>query len=376
MSLSSAAMARMDHIADRPGTRDLMGRMEVSGCGEIHLRSDTEHRLRAVVAIHSTRLGPAIGGCRFVSYADTREAINDAMRLARCMSYKSALFSLPYGGGKAVLIKPEAPFDREAVFESFGEFVESLGGRFLTAVDSGTSVSDMDTIARRTRFVMSTSVSHGGHGDPSPCTAIGVRRGIEAAVRFKFRRSDLEGLRVLIQGAGHVGYHLARELDAQGAQVHIYDTDERRMQRCVDEFGCEAVRSRELWRLRTDVFAPCALGGVIDAKLAAGLQTDIVAGAANNPLGRSREALTLQRRNVLYAPDFVINAGGLMHVVTRDRAAVERKIHGIHDMLMEIFERAALRREPPLWLAESIAERAIRSRSRNAMDPAPAAATQ
>jgi leucine dehydrogenase len=333
-----------------PATRhtgdDLFARAETLGLGEVHLKVRPDCALRAIIAIHNTRLGPALGGCRCLPYPGTEAALGDAMRLARGMSYKAAILGLPHGGGKAVLMRPERIADREAYFGAFGEFIETLGGRFITAVDSGTGVAEMDLIARRTRHVKSTSREHGGQGDPSPYTALGVCHGIEAAARFQLGRSDLEGLHVLIQGVGHVGLALAQELHRRGACLTVCDTDPRAVERCADTPGCAVVAPDHALDLSCDVFAPCTLGAVIDDHSATRLNASIVAGAANNPLADARHAQLLHGRGILYAPDFVINAGGLLQVVLGTSAQTLGRIRGIHDTLMEIFQRAALRREP------------------------------
>ncbi|ABA57925.1 Glu/Leu/Phe/Val dehydrogenase [Nitrosococcus oceani ATCC 19707] len=326
------------------------------GFGDVHFRLDSTTRLQAVVAIHNTRLGPAFGGCRCIPYATTKTATEDAMRLARGMSYKNALAGLPYGGGKAVLIRPPLMNDRVAYFEVFGEFVESLGGRYITAVDSGTSVADMDCVARRTLHVLCTSRQRGGSGDPSPYTALGVRLGIQAAVAHRLKRSDVEGIHVAIQGAGHVGYHLAKELHKLGAQLSICDVNEKAAQRCADEFNAYIVPPAAIYDLPCQVFAPCALGGIIHDKTLPRLQASIIAGSANNQLLESRHGKILQERGILYAPDYVINAGGAIHAVTEEESELKAKINNIYSTLIEIFQRADSSRQTTNEIADRMAE--------------------
>lgn len=325
--------------------------------GELHCKLDQETGLRALVAIHNTRLGPALGGCRCLDYPSTQAAIEDALRLARGMSYKAAISKLSYGGGKAVLMRPARIEDREAFFETFGRFVETLGGRYITAEDAGTGVKDMDAIARTTRYVVGTSKNG---GDPSPFTALGVRYGIEAAVKFRLHRDSLEGLKVAIQGLGHVGYALAQELAEQGARLIISDTKPQQMERCADEFHAEPVSPSSIYATDCEVFAPCALGGCINDNTLKQLRAAIVAGSANNQLAEGRHGLALHRRRILYAPDYVINAGGLMQVTLAHKGApretVIRKIHGIYDNLLYLFDRAAREDRSPAEMADALAE--------------------
>lgn len=205
--------------------------------GQVHFCRDAASGLEAIVAIHDTTLGPSLGGCRFIRYEREEDAITDALRLARGMTYKAAITGLRHGGGKSVIIRPKGDFDRAALFSAFGGFVESLGGRYITAEDSGTSVEDMEVVRQRTRHVTGVKPEHGGGGDPSPLTALGVRRGIEAAVKHQLERDSLEGLRVAIQGVGHVGYYLAKErLHALGAKLTVADVETSRTDRVRDEF--------------------------------------------------------------------------------------------------------------------------------------------
>ncbi|MEW8626558.1 MAG: amino acid dehydrogenase [Candidatus Thiodiazotropha sp.] len=346
-----------DFIVRRKTTcLDLFSEAQAQGFGDIHFKSDPANQLQAIIAIHSTKLGPAAGGCRCRHYATTDDAIEDALRLARGMSYKAALAGLPSGGGKAVLILPDELHDREAFFESFGAFVESLGGRYLTAVDSGTSPLDMDIIARRTRHVLGASRSSGGSGDPSPTTARGVRMGIEAAVRHLMKRDSLEDIHVAIQGLGHVGYPLARELHAQGARLTVADTHSDHVERCVDEFNATPVAHETIYSVECDVYAPCALGAVINDETIKHFNTRIIAGAANNQLAHERHGNLLHERGILYVPDYVINAGGLIHVLLKDQSQrEERLLHMIHT-LTELFEQSSRSGIPPFKEASIMAE--------------------
>ncbi len=330
--------------------------------GELHVKVEPEIGLRAIVAIHSLELGPAIGGCRFNEYDTSDDALQDVMRLGRGMTYKAAIVGLPHGGAKSVVLRPPNLTDdqRRRIFEEFGKFVDSLGGDYITAEDVGTTVDDMDVIHQQTDNVLGRGTEAGGAGDPSPYTAIGVRRGIEAAVRYRYDRTSLEGLTVAIQGVGHVGYHLADELDERGANLVVTDIDREAVQRCVEEFGAEAVEPEAIFGVDCDVFAPCALGAVLDDETIPTLGCDIVAGSANNQLAAARHDSQLRERDILYAPDYLINAGGLIYVAAFynendiDRAA--DKITNIHDQLLEVFERADADNMPTQHVTDRIVE--------------------
>ena len=356
MSSSTVIRVNSDKRTQVQSERDIFSLGSDMGFGDIHFKVDPAVNLHAIVAIHNTHLGPALGGCRCVSYPSTQAAVLDATRLARSMSYKAAVMGLPYGGGKAVLMHPGNITNREAYFEAFGRFIDELGGRYITAVDLGTSVNDMDIIARCTKHVSSTSESRGGGGDPSPYTAIGVCRGIQAAVKHKLQRSDLENVQVLVQGAGHVGYHLVKQLHALDARISVCDIDIESAQRCADEFGCDIVQAQDVYTYPCDVFAPCAMGGVIDDDTVHGLQCSIVAGCANNQLVDARHGDTLHARGILYAPDYVVNAGGLVQVVGTDTVKIREKVLGIYDILLEIFSRSRKQNIAPARVADQMAE--------------------
>lgn len=336
----------------------LMRYAEFLGFGDIHTKIDEKTGLKAIVAIHNLKRGPAIGGCRMITYQTIDKAIEDGLRLAHMMSFKAAINNLPHGGAKAVLIKPKVIKDREAYFEKFGEFVNELGGRYITAVDSGTSPADMDVIARKTPYVTCTTKS-GGDSDPSPLTALGVRRAIEAAAKFKLGRDDLQGLKVAIQGAGHVGYCLAKELHERGAKIVVADINIKSLQRCIDEFNAEVVHPEEIYSVESDVFAPCALGSVLNLNTIKQLNTKIVAGSANNQLAHHHYGALLHERGILYAPDFLINAGGLIHVaVIYDHGDMKKcleQINNIYNTVYDIYERSKFENRATNEIAEKIA---------------------
>lgn len=339
---------------------DLIAKMAAHGFGEVHVRRDEASGLSAIVAIHDTRLGPSLGGCRFIHYEDESSAFTDALRLARGMSYKAAITGLDLGGGKSVLIRPKGAFDRTKLFEAFGSFIDHLGGRYITAEDSGTATADMDTIRTKTKWVTGVSLDKGGSGDPSPYTALGVRRGIEAAVKHKLGRSSIEGIHVTVQGVGHVGYYLCKELHALGAKLTVCDMDSARTDRIRDEFGAAVVTADSILDVEADVFAPCALGAGIHDSSIPRLKVKIVAGAANNVLAEARHGDVLRNKGISYAPDYAINAGGLCNVAQEvkgyDANVVRERVLKIYDTILEVLQRADREGVSPHVIADRMAE--------------------
>lgn len=322
---------------------------------DLHFKWDPATGMQAIVAIHSTRLGPAFGGCRFVNYDHTDSAIIDALRLAKGMSYKCAAAGLHYGGGKSVIIKPKGNFDRKALFAAFGRFINEINGRYITAKDSGTTLEDMDIIAEQTPFVASTSTMN----DPSPYTAHGVRLGIAAAVKFKLGRTDLKDITVAIQGAGYVGYYLAKELHKLGAKLIMTDVDQAACERVKQEFNATIVAPTDIYAVDCDVFAPAALGAVINEDTISQLRCSIVAGASNNQLAEPIHGYALKQRDILYAPDYVINSGGIIQAASvydkLDEAQITQKIEHLYDVLLDIFARAQAADLPTHVIADQIA---------------------
>ncbi|MNZ41409.1 Leucine dehydrogenase [compost metagenome] len=305
---------------------------------------DQASGLKAIIAIHDTTLGPALGGCRMWSYASDEEALRDVLRLSRGMTYKSALANLPLGGGKAVIIGDPHRGKSAALFEAMGALIDSLGGRYISAADSGTGVAEMQLMARRTRHVAGAEAREGFNGDPSPSTAYGVFVGLQAAVRHRLGRDDLRGLKVAIQGVGQVGLGLARHLHAAGAELFVTDIVDANVQRAVSELGAHAVRQQDIYGLDVDVFAPCALGAIINRDSLEALRAPVIAGAANNQLATPELAEELRQRGCLYAPDYAINAGGIIDVALQrgDATPAQLRAHldGIGATLAEIFARA------------------------------------
>src|SRR6201999_3997363 len=293
---------------------DVFGKLSTYDFGEVHIKLDKATQLRAIVAIHDSRLGPALGGCRFIEYDTDEAAYIDALRLARGMTHKAAITGLAPGGGTSVIIKPKRHFDRSALSTAFGKFIEDLRGHYITAEDSGTGLEDMEIIRAQTKHVTGIDPSHGGSGDPSPFTALGVRRGIEACVKFKLGKADLQGVHIAVQGVGHVGYQLCKELHAAGAKLTVADVDKLKSERAQREFGAAVVAIDQIPQVDCDVFAPCALGAGLNDDTIPPLKARIVAGAANNQLAEPRHGDDLHARGILYAPDYAINAGGLVNV--------------------------------------------------------------
>jgi leucine dehydrogenase len=292
----------------------LFSQVETMGHEQVVFCHDPQSGLKAIIGIHDTTLGPALGGTRLWAYENEDEALRDVLRLSRGMTYKAACAGLSLGGGKAVIIaKPEQK--SEAMFRAFGRFVESLGGRYITAEDVNTCVTDMNHVRMETRYVTGVSPALGGSGDPSPVTALGVFSGLKAAVEHRLGRKDLLGLKVAVQGVGNVGRYLCGYLHEAGAKLYVSDISEARLREVERAYGATVVAQDEIYGLDVDVFAPCALGGILNAKTLAVIRAPIVAGGANNQLEDEKtHSLVLAERKITYCPDYVINAGGLINV--------------------------------------------------------------
>lgn len=348
---------------------DLFGHLKAYDYGEVHFKHDRATGLKAIIAVHDSRLGPALGGCRFLEYDTDEEAVVDALRLARGMTYKAALAGLAHGGGKSVLIRPKHNFDRVAMFRAFGRFVDDLGGHYITAEDSGTGLEDMEVIRTVTKHVTGVGPKHGGSGDPSPFTALGVRRGIEACVKFKLGKDSLDGVHVAVQGVGHVGYHLCKELHAAGAKLSVADVDPLKAERAQREFKAEIVPLDKIFEIECDVIAPCALGSALNDQTIPRIRARIVAGAANNQLALPRHGDDLHARGLLYAPDYAINAGGLINVaqevVGYDPQKAREKTMKIYDTIYEIADRSAKTGTPTYRIADMLVEEKLAAVSRS-----------
>jgi len=321
---------------------------------------DSASGYRGIIAIHSTTLGPALGGTRFWNYATDEEAIVDALRLARGMTYKNAVAGLNLGGGKSVIIGDNKTADREMIFRAHGRFVEILGGRYITAEDVGTSTADMDFVHMETDYVAGLA---GRSGDPSPVTAHGVLRAVQAAAKERWGSDDLDERTVAVQGCGHVGYFLAKELHESGAKLIVADIDAERVKRVVNEFAATAVSPDDIYGVEADIFAPCALGAIINDKTIPRIRAEIVAGAANNQLLEERHGDELERRGILYAPDYVANAGGVINVYSElagwTSARAFRKADEIFDTVLKVFAISKTDRIPTYLAADRLAEQRI-----------------
>jgi leucine dehydrogenase len=332
------------------------------GHEQVVLCHDPASGYRGIIAIHSTVLGPALGGTRFWSYASDEEAIVDALRLARGMTYKNAVAGLNLGGGKSVIIGDNKRTDRELIFRAHGRFCESLGGRYITAEDVGTSTADMDYVHMETKNVSGLA---GRSGDPSPVTAHGVFRAIQASAKERWGKDDVANRTVAVQGCGHVGYFLAKELHEAGAKLVVTDIDADRVKRVVTEFGARAVAPEEIYGVEADVFAPCALGAIINDKTIPLLKVEVVAGAANNVLHEERHGDALEKKGILYAPDYVANAGGVINVYSElagwTSARAFRKADEIYDTVLRVFSIAKQDKVPTYVAADRLAEQRIRA---------------
>ena len=319
--------------------------------------TDKETGLKAILAVHDTTLGPALGGTRMWNYASEEEALKDVLRLSRGMTYKSALAGLKLGGGKSVIIADPHSDKSEALFEAFGRAVDRLNGSYIAAEDVGTSVADLEVARRVTPHI--AGISEGGAGDPSPATAWGVFNGIRASVKHKLGKDNLEGVKVAVQGLGHVGYILCQYLHEAGAELLVADIFDDSVKRAVQELGATAVPADQIHAAEADVFAPCALGGAINPNTIGELKVSIVAGSANNQLETPEMGEFLREKGILYAPDYVINAGGIILIShegpTFNRDAAMGQVAEIHDTLLDIFKRAETEQKPTDVVADKIA---------------------
>ncbi len=336
--------------------------------------SDPETGLKAIVAIHNTSRGPALGGCRMFPYASDEEALRDVLRLSKGMTYKSALANLDLGGGKSVIIGDPRKQKTEALLEVMGRRLEGLNGQYIAAEDSGTSVTDLRVMGRHTRHVAGITDHTGfdgkpSNGDPSPTTAYGVFVGLKAAVKHKLGREDLTGLKVAIQGIGNVGYRLARHLKEAGAELWVYDIHSDNMQRAINELGAKPASSEDILLLPVDVIAPCAMGAVLNDISIPQIRARVIAGAANNLLERPAHDQALKDKGILYAPDFAINAGGIIDVFYERKGAapeeVRAHVNSIGDTLSEIFIRSDESGRPTGTIANELAEERFRKHNTN-----------
>lgn len=324
-------------------TINTLEQMQAAGHEQVTFFSDPKTGLRAIIAIHSTALGPALGGCRVWPYESEAAALNDVLRLSRAMTYKNAAMGLPLGGGKAVIIADSGLDKAPELFEAFGRAVESLGGRYITAEDVGTEPEDMEAVKRFTSHV--AGLPHTS-GDPSPATAFGIFSGMKAALRHAFGSDDLKGRRVAVQGLGAVGMSLCEYLAGEGASLTVTDIAQKRIDYAVKELGAEAVASEAIYDVDCDVFAPCALGAVVNDQTVPRFRARIIAGSANNQLAEARHADALRERGIIYVPDFIINGGGVVNIAVElqpggyDRDRAYEQIATIGDKVAAVLRMA------------------------------------
>jgi len=340
---------------------ELFSTLETMGHEQVVFFQHPESGLKAIVAIHNTVLGPALGGLRMWPYHNEQEALTDVLRLSKGMTYKAAVSGLNLGGGKAVIIGDPTQ-KSEALFRAFGRFVQSLGGRYVTAEDVNTDVQAMEYIFQETDYVTGVHPSHGGSGDPSPFTALGVIHGIKACLNKRYGHTDLKKASYAVQGLGHVGHYVVKHLRDADAKVFVTDMNQDRIDACV-ALGAEAVKMDDIYSVNAKVYAPCALGASINEKTIPQFKFEIVAGAANNQLATDACGDELHKKGILYAPDYAINAGGLMNVSIElqgyDRERANRMVSGIYDVIGNIFRLADREKIPTYKAADRTAEERI-----------------
>ncbi len=331
-----------------------------SGHEQVVFCQNQDAGLKAIIAIHNSVLGPALGGLRMWPYASEAEALDDVLRLSRGMTYKAAVAGLNLGGGKAVIIGDPKKDKSEALFRAFGRFVNSLGGRYMTAEDVGIDVNDMEFVLKETDFVTGVHQVHGGSGDPSPFTAYGTLQGLLASLKHQFGHEEVSEHTFAVQGVGHVGMEFVKLLREQGAKVYVTDISSELVERAVDQYGAVAVGLDEIYDTDADVYSPCALGGTVNEQTLPRLKCKIICGAANNQLASDEMGDAVQKRGILYAPDYAVNAGGLMNVsleidgYNRERAM--RMMRTIYHNLVRIFEISKTEGIPTYKAADRLAE--------------------
>jgi leucine dehydrogenase len=330
------------------------------GHEQVSFASDRESGYRGIIAIHDTTLGPSLGGTRFWHYANVMEAFQDVLRLSRAMTYKAAVAGLNLGGGKSVIIGDPDTRNREPIFRAHGRHIERLGGRYITAEDVGTSPADMELMLKETKHVAGLP---GRSGDPSPVTALGVYRGMKACAQHRWGNDSLTGKTVAVQGVGHVGYYLCQHLAKEGARLMVTDVVDEKVQRVVKEMGAKAVTPEEIYGVKADIYAPCALGGAINDRTIRKLKVEIVAGGANNQLAEERHGDELEQNGITYAPDYVINGGGVINVNAElagwSSEEAHRKASEIYDTILHVFAIAREEHIPSYRAADRLAERRL-----------------
>lgn len=342
---------------------ELFKYMEKYDYEEVLFCHDKASGLKAIIAIHDTTLGPALGGTRMWTYESEEAAIEDALRLARGMTYKNAAAGLNLGGGKTVIIGDPRKDKNEEMFRAFGRFIQGLNGRYITAEDVGTTEADMDIIHEETDFVTGISAAFGSSGNPSPATAFGVYRGMKAAAKEAWGNDSLEGKVIAVQGVGNVAYALCRHLHEEGAKLIVTDINKEAVRQAVEEFGAKAVDPNDIYGVECDIFAPCALGAIINDETIPQLKAKVIAGSANNQLKDTKHGDIIHEMGIVYAPDYVINAGGVINVADElygyncERAM--KKIEQIYNNIEKVFEISKRDNIPTYLAADRMAEERI-----------------
>lgn len=347
----------------------VFGQLSFNGHEQIVFCNDEDTGLRAIIGIHNTTLGPALGGTRMWQYSSESEALNDVLRLSRGMTYKAAITGLNLGGGKAVIIGDAKTQKNDALMKRFGEFVDSLSGKYYTAEDVGMETRDMDVIKEVTPYVTGVSESLGGAGNPSPVTAYGVYMGMKAAAKYKLGTDNLEGKKVLVQGVGHVGETLVDYITKEGAEVVLNDINEARLEELSKKYNAKVVLGNDVYGLDVDIYAPCALGATVNNDSIAKLQAKVIAGAANNQLANEFvNGKQLQEKGIAYAPDFLINAGGIINVFAElegyNRDEIFKRTENIYNTTLEIFDLAERKNITTHQAAFDIAQSRIDTRKK------------
>lgn len=325
--------------------QDLLKYVAMYECQEIHLKFDANIKLQGILAIHNTTLGPALGGCQFLEYTDPPSALYDAVRLAQGMTYKAAIANLPFGGGHLILLTPKEDIEKTLYFKAVGQYIESFGGRYITAADKGVSAADMEIINSETSYVVCQSKSSFSTHDAADLIAEGIIKGIEAAVFEKFSKATFQGLRMSILGLDRVGFSLVRHLQKAGVELYVYDINPATVEKCVKEFGVKSAENlNELLQIECDVFIPCVGSGIINDETLPIIKAKVIVGSANNQLATENHGKKLWDKGILYAPDYVVNVGEIIYIATQyyhlSEPVAKQRLEGIYDKLLEIFYRA------------------------------------
>ena len=343
---------------------DILNQMQLENHEQVNFFHDPKTNLKAIIAIHSTELGPSLGGCRMMEYESEQNALFDVLRLAKGMTYKSAIAGLKLGGGKSVIIGNSKTDKTDELLEKFGEFIDSLGGRYITAEDMGMNVKDMEIIKRKTNHVTGLAKDLGGSGDPSEVTSYGTYMGILSAVKFKLNKDNLDGLSIMVQGLGNVGMKLIDYLAKHDINLFVSDIDADKVSDCVSSFGATPIAEKDVYDLDANIYCPCAVGATVNDKTIDRLNFDIIAGAANNVLENyEKHGNILFRKNILYAPDYVINAGGVINIYNElgeyNKIDVFKQVEKIYDNLLNIFVESEKQNIATNIVSDLLAEKII-----------------